>query len=384
MASHPVTSTTLPDPTFVSIVMPVRNEAAHIQSSLEAIFKQDYPLTAIEVIVADGRSTDDTRRIVSRFAMQYPNLRLLDNPGRITAKALNLAIAQARGEIIIRVDGHCEIAPDYVRHCVEHIQQGGVDGVGGSVETIGKSWIAQCISVAMSTPFGVGGAAFRTQKERTLFVDTIPFPAYTRSAVVKAGPYDEEMVRNQDDEYNYRLRNLNARLLLAADVRSRYYSRDSLPSLWRQYFQYGFWKVRVFQKHPRQMRLRQFVPPTFVAGLSGAAVLALFNPAGRVLLGMVVALYLLANLSASAWVAARRGWQNLPWLPIIYAILHIGYGLGFLIGLVRFAKRWGNHRGAAPTWAGAWKWATPPGEPADFGEEVSAGELASMVRPCAD
>jgi glycosyltransferase involved in cell wall biosynthesis len=386
MASHPVTSTTLPDPTFVSIVMPVRNEAAHIQSSLEAIFAQDYPLTAMEVILADGLSDDDTRQIVSRFARQYPNLRLVDNPGRITAKALNLAIVQARGEIIIRVDGHCEIAPDYVRHCVEHIQQGGVDGVGGSVETIGKGWIGQCISVAMSTPFGVGGAAFRTQKERTLFVDTIPFPAYTRSAIAKAGPYDEEMVRNQDDEYNYRLRNLNARLLLAADVRSRYYSRSSLPSLWRQYLQYGFWKVRVFQKHPRQMRLRQFVPPTFVAGLSGAAALALFSPAGRFFLGLIAALYLLANLSASAWVAVRRGWRYFPWLPIIYAILHVSYGLGFLIGLARFANRWGDHRGEAPAWTDTWKLANPPVEPVGFEneKEIPTGELAGMIRPYAD
>ncbi len=332
---------------FVSIVMPVRNEAAHIRRSLQAVLAQDYPAECMEVIVADGGSTDGTRRVIGQLQAQLPRLRLIDNPGKFVSAGLNLAIAQARGEIIVRVDGHCEIAPDYVRRCVSHLQREDIGGVGGSVETIGESPLAQSIAVAMSTPFGVGGSAFRTLKERTLFVDTVPFPAYTRLTLAHAGPYDEELVRNQDDEYNYRLRKLGYRLLLAADVRSKYYSRSSLQTMWRQYYQYGYWKVRVFQKHPRQMRLRQFIPPAFVAGLAGSATLALFSPLMLRLLGWVAGIYLLTDLAASLWTAARRGWRHLPALPVIYAALHLSYGSGFLVGLARFANRWGDRQGRA-------------------------------------
>ncbi len=132
----------------------------------------------------------------------------------------------------MRVDGHCEITPTYVERCVAHLSKDKVDGVGGSVETIGKTHVAQVIARAMSSTFGVGNSAFRTRQGQTLYVDTIPFPAYRRSVIKLAGNYDEELVRNQDDEYNYRLRELGAKLLLAADVKSKYYSRSSLRSLW--------------------------------------------------------------------------------------------------------------------------------------------------------
>ncbi len=325
---------------LVSILMPVRNEAAYIERSLGAVLSQDYPPEKLQIIVADGMSDDGTRQLLQDFQAQHPQLTVIDNPGRIVPKALNAAIPLARGEILIRVDGHCQVAQDYVRCCVQHLQGGEVDGVGGPTETVGETRLARWIALAMSSPFGVGGSSFRTRKGETCLADTIPFPAYAREIVQRAGPYDEELVRNQDDEYNYRLRSLGAKLLLAADVRSVYYSRSSLTSLWRQYFQYGFWKVRVLQKHPRQMSLRQFVPPAFVAALLGSALLALVMPLGRWLLALVAGLYLLANLAASLWTAAKRDAWAIFVLPIIFAILHISYGSGFLIGLARFADRW--------------------------------------------
>ena len=157
-------------------------------------------------------------------------------------------------------------------------------------------------------------------------------------------------MRNQDDEYNYRLRELGAKLLLAADVHSRYYSRGSLRSLWRQYYQYGLWKVRVLQKHPRQMSLRQFIPPLFVLALLTGALLGLFWQPGRWLLAATAGAYLLANLGASFWQARRSGAQALLALPPVFAILHLSYGLGFLVGLLRFAGRWGDRQGKAPPW----------------------------------
>lgn len=327
---------------FVSVVLPVRNEAGFIARSLEAVLAQDYPAEHMEVIVSDGMSTDGTRDIVQSFCARHPNVRLIDNPGRIVPTGLNAALAQARGEIIVRVDGHCEIAPDYASRCVQHLMRDGVDAVGGPLETVGQTALAQAIAIGMSSTFGVGGSAFRTVANRTLLTDTVAFPAYTRAAMDRAGPFDEELVRNQDDEYNYRLRKLGGKILLAADVRSRYYSRSSFRSLWRQYFQYGYFKVRVLQKHPWQMRPRQFAPPLFIAALLFSLLLAPFSPFGPYLLALTAGSYFAVNLGASILAAAKKGWPFLPLLPVIFATLHVSYGAGFLVGLVRFWNRWGE------------------------------------------
>ena len=324
---------------LVSVIMPVRNEAAYIARSLGAILDQDYPADRLEILVVDGMSDDGTREYVLARQSDHPCLRLLDNPRGIVPPGLNIGIRQAHGDIIVRVDGHCEVAPDYVRRCVAHLLAGEAEAVGGPIETIGESDEAQAIALAMSSWFGVGGSAFRTVKDRAMLVETVAFPAYTRQTLERLGPFDEELVRNQDDEYNYRLLKSGGRVLLAPDVRARYYSRSSLRSLWRQYYQYGYWKVRVMQKHPRQMRARQFAPPAFVAALLGSAALGVLFRPFRLLLGIVVALYLIANLMASMSVGRAHGMEYAPRLAIIHPILHLSYGLGFLAGLWRFVVR---------------------------------------------
>jgi hypothetical protein len=272
---------------------------------------------------------------------RHPRVRLINNPERIVATGLNRAMAQTLGDVVVRVDGHCEIDSDYIRRCVDHLQAG-ADGVGGSVQTVGQTPLARVIATAMSSKFGVGDSAFRTGTGRTLVADTVPFPAYTRAIIDKAGPYDTELVRNQDDEYNYRLRKMGARILLAADVRSRYYSRSSLRSLWKQYRQYGYWKVRVLQKHPLQMSARQFIPPLFVGALAASAAAALLLSGGWIMFAAVLGSYVIANLTAAIWVTRHRPLAK-PWmLPLAFATLHAAYGTGFLIGLVRFWNRWGT------------------------------------------
>ncbi len=326
---------------FVSVLMPVRNEAEFMERSLGAVLAQDYPAERMEIFVVDGMSSDNTREVVALFQAGHSNVKLLNNPGRIVATGLNAALSMAAGEIIIRVDGHCKIAPDYVRRCVEHLQTDGVEAVGGPVDTVSETETAEAIAVAMSSSFGVGGSAFRTVKDKTMLTDTVAFPAYTRDVIEQAGPYDEELVRNQDDEYNYRLRGAGARILLAQDVRSRYYSRSSLRSLWRQYFQYGYWKVRVMQKHPLQMRMRQFAPPSFAAFLVLSLIALSFSRVARWIFVSTVVSYIAANLVASLLTTRQRG-RLLPVLPLCFAILHLAYGIGFLTGLVRFWNRWGD------------------------------------------
>lgn len=324
----------------VSVIMPVRDEEPFIRTSLEAVFAQDYPAGRIEVIVADGMSTDGTRNIIRALQAAHPKLFLIDNPGRIVPTGLNAALARAKGDIIIRVDGHCKVAPDYVRRCVDHLERDHVDAVGGPIVTVGETPAARVIAAATSSFFGVGGSAFRTTSDMTGFSDTVPFPAYTRDIIERAGPYDEELVRNQDDEYNYRLRKLGAKVLLASDVRSVYFSRSSLKTLWRQYFQYGYWKVRVMQKHPRQMSPRHFVPAAFLAVLGVALLAAPFVRFGDYLLVAVAGSYVAATVLATFLAGRGVPPALLPLLPGAFATIHLAYGLGFLVGLVKFRDRW--------------------------------------------
>jgi succinoglycan biosynthesis protein ExoA len=329
---------------FISVLMPVRNEGAFIERSLRSVLAQNYPSNRMEVLVADGMSQDDTRKVIDGLQQKHPNLKLVDNPGQIVATGLNLALQEARGEIIARVDGHCEIAPDYLTNGVQHILNEKVEAVGGPLETVGQSYVAQVIATAMSSRFGVGGSGFRLNNGTTQFTDTVAFPIYTRAVIDRAGPFDQELVRNQDDEYNYRLRKLGVGILLAADVRSRYYSRSTLRRLFSQYLQYGFWKIRVLQKHPRQMQPRQFVPLVFVLALFiSLALWPVFTVAGYLAVPLMAS-YSATALLASALTAQKKSWKLLPLLPIAFAILHVSYGLGFVIGLLRFWNRWGERQ----------------------------------------
>jgi len=338
--------------------MPVRDEGAFFEKSLGSVLAQDYPSDRLEIIVADGMSVDGTRERLQSIASTQGLVTVIDNPGRIVPTGLNAALRRARGDVIVRVDGHCEIASDYVRACVQHLLAGEAEGVGGSIETVGETPTARAIAAAMSSRFGVGGSAFRTMTDRTLYVDTIPFPAYKRAAMATTGPFDEELVRNQDDEYNYRLRANGGRLLLARDVRSRYHSRTSFRRLWRQYFQYGFWKVRVLQKHPKQMQPRQFAPPAFVGVLLLLAAGASFLRFARWGLVAVSFAYAAANISAST-VLARRLSVSVWRVALAFGLLHVSYGIGFLAGLARFWSRWNE---SSPT-ATPSPFAAPPTSP---------------------
>ena len=328
---------------FVSVLMPVRNEAGFISRSLRAALAQDYPPDRMEVLVADGRSTDGTRELIEALAERHPNVSLVDNPGKIVSAGMNAALRVAKGEIIIRVDGHCEIASDYVSCCVSHLVDDQADCVGGPLETVGETYTARVIAAAMSSTFGVGGSAFRIGVKEARFVDTVAFPGYRRETIERAGPLDEELVRNQDDEYNYRVRKLGGRILLSPDIQSRYYSRASLSKLWKQYFQYGYWKVRVMQKHPRQMQARQFVPALFVAALELLLLSAPFFAVSKLLLAATLLTYVILSFAASISAVRKTDWHLLLLLPIVYTVIHLSYGSGFLLGLAKFWNRWGDH-----------------------------------------
>jgi len=320
---------------FVSIIIPCRNEARHIEQCLSRILAQDYPPDRMEVIVADGMSDDGTRDILSAIAARDVRVRVVDNPKRVTPAGLNAAIKASRGEIIIRVDAHTEYAPDYVRQCVAVLKETGADNVGGPALTKPSTYMEQAVAAAYHSFFGVGGARFH-QPNYEGSVDTVTYGCWPREVFERVGFFDEELVRNQDDEHNLRIVRAGGTVWQSPRIRSWYTPRGSLGALFRQYFQYGYWKVRVIQKHKLPASPRHLVPGAFVASLLGLGILSIPYPGARVILGAEVCIYALAALVASVAAAAKAGWRLLPVLPAVFACYHLAYGLGFLAGVWDF------------------------------------------------
>ncbi len=329
---------------FVSVVIPMRNERRWIERSLAAVLAQDYPGERFEVLVADGMSDDGSRDILARIARADRRVRVIDNPGRIVPTGLNAAIQAARGEIIARVDAHTIIAPDYLRRGVEALERTGADGVGGPMVAIGGGAVGDAIARAMSSRFGIG-AAFHFA-DRECEADTVYMGMWPRRVFARVGLFDEELVRDQDDEFHYRLRKHGGRLVLTPAMRSRYQNRQSWRALARQFFQYGYWKVRVLQKHPRQMSVRHFVPPLFDLGVLGALAAFPFSPQVALLgaagAGAYAAVTLLVSTIEGRGVAGRLR------LALAFATIHHAWAAGFLVGLVRFAPRWGEAEQRCP------------------------------------
>jgi len=347
---------------FVSVILPIRNEAKFIARSLGAVLAQEYDPRRMEVLVADGMSTDATRAVVEACAAAAPEVpvAIVDNPEGIVPTGINAALSRARGDVIVRVDGHTVVEPDYVRECVEALRRSGAQNAGGRMTAVGTGAVARAVAVATSSPFGVGGARFH-YSPREEWVDTVYMGAWPRDVLDRIGGFDPEMVRDQDDELNYRLREQGGRILLSPRIRSRYFNRSSFRSLARQYAQYGFWKVRVMQKHPREMRPRQFAPPAFVVALAAGVVASPFSAAARAGLAGLTATYLAAALAATAAAARRAPGKDLPLLPAVFAVLHLSYGAGFLVGLARFWNRWGRRRngGVPPSQEVPWNPRSP-------------------------
>ncbi len=322
---------------FVSVIMPIKNEERYIERSLGAVLAQNYPSGCLEVVIVDGNSSDRTRKLISQLTLtsKFP-VSILDNPSGIVPKALNIGLRQAKGNIIIRVDGHCEVPPNYVITCVNSLNNEKVDCVGGTINTIGETYIAKAIAICMGSKFGVGNVDFRVGSTKSQFVDSVPFPAYRQEIFTLIGSFDEEMLCDEDDEFNYRLLHNNGHILLLPNLRTRYYSRGSLISLWKQYYRYGLWKVRILQKYPKQMRLRQFIPTIFVVSLISAVGFSMFTSIGWVILCFLLGVYLLFLLIASIQASMIHEKKYFPLLPIIFAELHVSYGLGLINGLIKF------------------------------------------------
>lgn len=318
----------------VSVVIPCRNEKAYIALCLDSLVKQDFPKEDLQVIVCDGLSDDGTVDIILDYAAKYDFIKYVCNPDQITPKALNLGLKYAAFDVGIILGAHAALAPDYISRCLEALNIDPQIGcVGGIIENVHENIVSESIGLAMSSPFGVGNAHFRTAAKDG-YVDTVAFGAYRKEVFEKCGYFDETLVRNQDDEFNYRILKMGFKIWLSHNIRCVYYVRASFSKLNKQYFQYGYWKVFVNRKHKAVTTVRQLVPAIWILYLSLAWIPSLFFCpwiwlyAAGILSYLLGSFYFAQKLSADFKVQLRI-------LRAFYT-LHFAYGFGYILGIFDF------------------------------------------------
>jgi len=318
---------------FVSIVLPIRNEADHIGACIGRLLDQDYPHERMEIIVVDGMSDDGTRARLRELqaTSRHVAIRVIDNPAMIVPTGLNLAIQAARGDVIVRMDGHTTPAVDYVSACVAALRTSGAANVGGVIEPTGLTPMGEAIAIVTSHPLGVGDAKYRTGGAAGN-VDTVPFGAFRRDVFERVGLFDESMVRNQDYEMNVRIRRAGESIYLDPAIRSVYTPRSDIASLWRQYLQYGWWRVETLRRHPGSLRWRQAVPPVFVAALVALALAGLAWPLAAV--GWLVMVGTYGVLVAAVALRRRSDRATPARIALAFATVHIAWGAGFALNVL--------------------------------------------------
>ncbi len=326
-------------PPSVSIIIPCYNEHGTILKLLDALYAQTYPHANLETVIADGISTDGTREEIAAFADVNPDLHIImvDNPARIIPAALNRALAEAHGEIIVRLDAHSMPYPDYVERCVSDLVAGLGANVGGvwDIHPGAESWIAVSIATASKHFLGVGDALYR-HTSKPASVDTVPFGAFRRELLALVGFFDETLLTNEDYEFNVRVRKSGGHIWLDPAIRSIYFARPTLTALALQYWRYGYWKFKMLRRYPETIRWRQGLPPLFVTSLILGVVLAILFPVFRWLLLAEFVLYnaVLVFAALQSALQQKKAYLILG-LPLSIATMHITWGAGFLWSMIK-------------------------------------------------
>lgn len=327
----------------VSVVIPARNEERYIAATLEHVLGQDHPAALTEVCIVDGASEDDTIEVARRTAAAagrpfrvctdadideplWGGVRIVPNPRRVTPVAFNEGVRHSAGDVIIIIGGHSEVRPDYVSQCLRVLAETGASGVGGWCETVGADERGRTMAAAQSSVIGVGNAYYRTIGAERRTVDTVPFPAYPRTTFERFGLFDEELIRNQDDEFNFRIRQGGGTLVFDPAIRSRYVVRPSLRKLFSQYRQYGYYRIVVMRKRRAVAAGRHLAPMGFVAAAVLAVLMTLVTRKVR-FAAAVLGPYLLATGGESVRLT-RQSPSQLPTALGALAALHWGYGIG--------------------------------------------------------
>jgi glycosyltransferase involved in cell wall biosynthesis len=319
----------------VSVIVPCRNEILHIESCVRSILKQDLDVGNLEIIVVDGMSGDGTREQLDKLTREDGRVRVINNPQCITPCALNIGIRESSGQYVAIMGAHNRYATDYLRQSISVLQETGADNVGGAMFCEAQSWLQMAICVAHHHPFSVGGASWHNTNYEGK-TDTVFGGVYRREVFGAIGLFDEELIRNQDDEFNLRLKKAGGKIWHSPRIKSWYMPRKTFKDLFRQFFEYGYWKVRVIQKHRMPSTRRHLVPGIFVFLLGILPVLSFWWSSTFWFWLGTIGLYIVINFIVSLKVAFSKNLKAFPLLPFVFACYHFGYGLGFLRGIFDF------------------------------------------------
>lgn len=323
----------------VSVVMPVYNEEKYIRECIESLLKQDYPQERMEWIFVDGCSKDSTVNILKEYQKSHPELiRIEYNPNRIVPFAMNIGIVASRGKYIVRLDAHADYAQDYISKCVYYLEATDAENVGGIAETKSHGVVGKAIAKMLSSKFGVGNSHFRTNGESG-YVDTVPFGAFKREVFSKYGGYDERLVRNQDNEMNFRIRKNGGKIYLSNSIHLTYYCRDSIKGIVQMAIKNGAWNIITMKLCPGSMGVRHFIPLAFVLSIIIFALIGFWHWSIWLILAAELLLYLSLDLIFS--LSNGETYKEKFILILLFPIFHISYGFGSLIGIVKlFSKKY--------------------------------------------
>ena len=327
---------------FVTIICPVFNEEKFIDNCMESIILQDYPKELLEVFIVDGMSIDRTKSIIEKYSQKYNYIKLLENKNKIVPHALNIGIQKSKGDVIIRIDGHCEYPTNYISVLVTKLFELNADNVGGVWNTLpaNKTLKAKAIAIASSHIFGVGDSKHKIGTTKIIETDTVPFGCFRREIFDKIGLFDEDLIRNQDDEFNARLINSGGKIYLIPDLIINYSARSSLDKMSKMYYQYGLFKPLVNKKLGKPTTLRQFFPAVFAFGIIIGLILSLLSTWCFVLYIYVLSLYLILSVYFSFRSALEKeDWSLFFILPVVFLSIHLAYGFGYLIGIYKVVFR---------------------------------------------
>jgi len=360
---------------FVSVVIPCRNEIRFLGRCLDSILTGDYPSDRMEVLIADGESTDGTRALIEQYAAKDCRVRLIPNPRRSTPEGLNRAIEQAHGEVVARIDAHATVARDYLTRCVEHLEASGADNVGGTMRTLPQETgpFSEAIVSALSHRFGVGNSYFRIGSEKPRWVDTVFGGCWRREVFTRVGLFNRALERSQDMEFSVRLKAAGGRTLLVPGIRTDYYARSRFGPFVRHNFRNGEWAILPFlYSSVIPVSLRHLIPLFFLMGLASAVAVAPWNRWPLAAIGIP---YLLVNFAATLDITIRRRNPGLLGPALLaFLALHLSYGAGSVCGLVKAARVLGRESSlelSRETNAWTQERGIPPGRTAHPSKETS-------------
>jgi succinoglycan biosynthesis protein ExoA len=324
-----------------SVIVPCYNEGNTIHLLLQALLEQNYPIDRMEVVIADAMSEDDTRSKINQFIQQYPQLKIqvVDNPKRTIPAGVNAAAQAARGKYLVRMDAHSVPEREYLSTSIQLLQEGVAENVGGvwEIEAGENTCIAKAIAAAAAHPLGAGDALYRIAN-KAAYVDTVPFGAFSKKTFNDVGRFDENLLSNEDYEFNTRIRLSGGRVWLDPRIRSRYYARKNLRQLAKQYWRYGFWKLKMLKRYPKTIRWRQAIPPLFTFGIILFTALSFFSGIARIILTLTLGLYIAILLVFSIMEMVKKRSICYLWMVFALMVMHFSWGTGFLVSAADFSR----------------------------------------------